>query len=174
MTLIEMSALADEQEDCWAAINEGLTAVHTKLGPRARHLLAGVTIQVGAGLTESGGETFRSERRIALDEAKSGLSLQEAEDLLTARGYHDTGDLVSVLPAHKDEPWGYTTYNVVHELGHLFVANVAPHLAPTKYGRERPNEVFPELFAYYVFGAPLSEEAVRAVEQTIARTYAES
>jgi hypothetical protein len=152
---------------CRLATEKGINAIRGRIGATANDLMQGVTIQVGPGLTESGGETFVAERRIVLDAEKAAMSLRDVEALLVLKGYYAVYDLVSLLPNEADQPWSYTIYNIVHELGHLLKGEAAPELSPTKYGRRKEGEAVPELFAYYIFGAQLPSAAEAAIVQVL-------
>jgi general stress protein 26 len=154
-------------EKCIEALQMGLTFLSDKLGPISEALLHEVTVEVGPGLTESGGQTFPADRHIVLDAEKSAMSLRSVEDLLVRKGDYQTDDLTPLLPVGASQPWSYTAYNIVHELGHLLKGEVAPELSPTKYGREKEGEVVAELFSYYVFNGRLSTQALAAIERIL-------
>ena len=160
--IVIQTSVAREASDLETAINNALERVGAY--PAANHdtnvaeLFQGLLIEIGDGLTDSGGEAFAQENRIVLDRRKMLNSLTEAETYLVSQGVLDQGDWTATMDKNSAErPGSCLEYNLVNELGHLitdpFEAEIpADTISPTRYGQTKPKESIAESFARLVFG----------------------
>jgi len=89
----QIEVVGIESKECQDAVEYALEAIQYRFPGSAESMLRGVTIEIGEGLTESGGETRG--KRILLDAVKNAQPLQVTEDYLVTEGYLDTGDWTS-------------------------------------------------------------------------------
>ncbi len=142
-----------------------------RLGNRANQLIGNVTVKIGPGLVDGGGQAIAEESLALLDYEKMKLTLQEAEDSLVQAGIFEPGQRTNVLPNIKDEPWSTIVYELTHEMGHIIGeqsgVNMDTALSPTKYGRKAPHEAFAEAFTYWVFDIDQHEGAILTLQNLI-------
>lgn len=146
-------------DECREMVDFALGVLEDKLGDQLKDKLAHVTVKIGPGLVDGGGEAKAEEGLILLDSDKMVLSLQQSEDFLVQAGYYEPTERTRTLPDRKDRPWSTLAYELVHEFGHMVdfhlpgepYHRVSADLSPTKYGKKQPHEAFAEIFTYWVF-----------------------
>lgn len=140
-----------------------------RLGNRANQLIGNVTVKIGPGLVDGGGQAITEENLVLLDYEKMKMTLQESEDFLVREGWFETGERTRVLPDIKYVPWSTVVYELTHELGHIAGSragvDVDSELSPTKYGRRARHEAFAEAFTYWVFEAGQNLGTAQVVER---------
>lgn len=156
-----------DEEALNKALNFGIEQVRTKIGSKFSEVISGVEVQVGNNITESGGETDEKQKIIKIDTKKSSMSLRDVEDLLVPQGYYDTGNLTELVPSIADQAYSYSSYNIVHELGHIVGGKLPVELSPTRYGRRATNEAFAEAFTYWVYNKPIDPEAETIIRKKL-------
>jgi hypothetical protein len=149
---------------------------------RLAEVANGLRIQIGDGLTKSGGETDTSKNKIIFDRKKMLQSLADAEEFL--HEVLDTGDWTSVMdPEEANRPGSCLEYNIIHEIGHILAQDkndessyhrVARSASPTKYGRQpdrfndkKDHEAFAEGFTYMAYDRPVRNVMQVAVDKLI-------
>lgn len=180
--LVESNGTPEEQRTVERATERAFKRLNDMFGGRFAEVAGGLHVQIGDGLTESGGETVHGENKIVFDRQKMLLSLADAEQFLP--DVLDPGDWTSVMsPEEAAQPGSCLEYNIIHEVGHLLAQDeddessyrrVSSSESPTKYGRQpdrfsdkKDHEAFAECFTYVAYGQPVSEVAQAAVDKLI-------
>lgn len=163
--------------DCQKNLARAFEYLDEAIGDVLFERCAGLHIKIGDNLTDGGGEAKAKDNLVVLDYNKMSMSLQESEDLLVREGWFNKDERARTLPEIKDEPWSTLVYDAIHEVGHIFDERspgdknnrLNLSISPTKYGKEKANEAFPEAFTYFVLKQPLDPEALKAVMRTISK-----
>lgn len=160
---------------CSAAIEQAIDLLKAALQGSFNTVCSGVTVRIGNGLVDGGGEASAEENLILLDREKMGMSLQDAENLLVRMGMFNPGERVKTLPESKDKPFSCLVYELVHEMGHIADGKLPgpkykranAELSPTKYGKQNKWEAFAEIFTYWVTGCPQANAAEKLIKTTL-------
>lgn len=161
-TSMKCVIIGESQPELLGALDFTLDKLKKRMGERADELLADVTVKIGSGLVEGGGQAVAEENLVLLDLEKMRMTLQASEDFLVQEGYFKPGERTRILPDHKDEPWSTMIYELTHELGHIVGERTGVEFdksfSPTKYGQSSPHEAFAEAFTYWVWEFPQSSQ----------------
>lgn len=158
---------------CHSAIGQAIDYLEAALKDSYGVVCGGVTVRIGSGLVDGGGEARAEENLILLDREKMGMSLQDAEDLLVQMEMYNPGERTKTLPDVKDMPFSCLIYELVHETGHIAdgklpgpkYSRASSELSPTKYGKQNERESFAEIFTYWVLGCKQTGAADKIVQK---------
>ncbi len=179
---IEIDANPEETLILKNACQKAFERLDRLFGGRFADISRDLRIQIGDGLTESGGQTVLSENKILFDRQKMLLSLAEAEKQLA--GVLDPGDWTGVMSAKDAARSGSCMeYNFIHEIAHILAQTdgdeasyhrIDSSESPTRYGRQpdkfsrkKDHEALAEGFTYITFGRPVGKPMQAAIDQLV-------
>jgi|GEM_PF-2026336 hypothetical protein len=181
---VDILASSEEQSKLETAIMAAIERLDDFFDGKFAELFRGLEVQVGDGLTESGGEAFGDQNRIVLDRQKMLLTLREEDALYAQNGFADEGDRMRAV-GEEAYDMSAAYYELIHEVGHILEERADLHLpkherlhradglaakSPTQlYNQdpEKPHEAFAEAFAYMVLGNTIDHELTVVVDCAI-------